>query len=445
MPTRGHPVYLNLLVLGAYSGLPARCGALGRGSIDGTFALQVQQQEDEGHENVLRRTHAATVELSFVMTGFNYTSLSASSDAADSFTSKVADSVCVTFSLPAAVCQVTLSAAPNSRQLGEGAGVAQSVGGIRVHVNIAQDSVQDAQDIAAQFERTKDAITTSLELALIRDTQIMDHGNGDGISVQNFVASTVATNPASTGDSTPASSIGDPHITSVAGKKFDVNMPGSYTLIRAPQDQRLPAKLEMNATLEASAGSPCGLYIKSVELGGEWLGNQVVSIVPLQRNIEGQNGAGNITLRPFSVRIQEVQRGASRVEAGQYEQWGNLGKEGRNLSGRVRLVPAWRQVYADAGSPQEAQAFQFHIRGDGGEYVATLEAAQAAHQALDIRAFGLRSLGFEHLGGLLGTEEHDKSLEQFADVCKAFRAKSRQSRTMSPAGSSMAASWNAPL
>ncbi|CAK0865618.1 unnamed protein product [Prorocentrum cordatum] len=118
----------------------------------------------------------------------------------------------------------------------------------------------------------------------------------------------------------------------------------------------------------------------------------------------------------------------------QYEQWGDIGKQGRSLSGRVRLLPAWRQVFADAGSPQEAEAFQFHIRGDGAEHGATLEAAQAAHQALNIRASGLRSLGFEHLGGLLGTEEHDRSLEQLADACKAFRARSRQSKQARVAG-----------
>jgi len=411
MPTRGHPVYLNLLALGAYSGLPARCGALGRGPIDGTFALQVQQRKDEGHENALRRGNAATFELSFVMTGINYTSMSASSDAVASFTSKVADSVCETFSLPGDVCQVALSEASNNY--------------VRVGVNITQ------------FERIEDTIRTHLELALSTDTKIMDHGNGDGITVQDFMVSNLASNT--------AAATGDPHLTSVTGKKFDVNMPGSYVLIRAPRDRRRPAKLEMNATLEASVGSPCGLYIKSVELGGEWLGNQVVSVLPLQRNSEGQNGAGNITLRPFSVRTQEVQRGALRVEAGQHEQWVDLGKKGRILSGHVRLVPVWRQVYADAGRPQEAQVFQFHIRRDGATHGATLEASQAAHQALDIRAFGLWNLGFEDLGGLLGTERHDRSLEHFDNACKAFRARSRQSRTMSPAGSSMAASWDAPL
>merc|ERR1719382_1817785 len=150
---------------------------------------------------------------------------------------------------------------------------------------------------------------------MFRIAPFPDHFNGDALGIQNFAVWSLA------------SGSDDPHLTSVTGKKFNVNMPGSYVLIRDPPDPRLPAKLELNATIEASVGSPCGLYIKGVELGGEWLGDQVVSVVPLQRNVEGQNSAGNTTLRPFSVRVQGVHRGAFRVEAGQYEQWGDLGKQ----------------------------------------------------------------------------------------------------------------------
>merc|ERR1719203_703668 len=68
----------------------------------------------------------------------------------------------------------------------------------------------------------------------------------------------------------------DPHLVSLGGEKFDVNMPGSYVLIRAPQDRQLPAKLEVSASVRPFAGDPCGLYIQAVELSGEWLGDQVV-------------------------------------------------------------------------------------------------------------------------------------------------------------------------
>merc|ERR1719382_694973 len=107
---------------------------------------------------------------------------------------------------------------------------------------------------------------------MFRIAPFPDHFNGDALGIQNFAVWSMA------------SGSDDPHLTSVTGKKFDVNMPGSYVLIRAPQDLRLPAKLTMNATLEASVGSPCGLYIKSVELSGEWFGDNVVTVVPLQRN-----------------------------------------------------------------------------------------------------------------------------------------------------------------
>ncbi|CAK0891413.1 unnamed protein product [Prorocentrum cordatum] len=73
----------------------------------------------------------------------------------------------------------------------------------------------------------------------------------------------------------------DPHVVNLGGEKFDVNMPGSYVLVRAPRDPRLPAKLELNASVQPFAGHPCGNYIQSVELSGEWLGGQVVRVVPL--------------------------------------------------------------------------------------------------------------------------------------------------------------------
>jgi hypothetical protein len=105
-------------------------------------------------------------------------------------------------------------------------------------------------------------------------------------------------------------------------------------------------------------------------------------------------------------------------------------------------------VYADAGRTQEAQAFQFHIRGAGAGHDATLEVAQAAHQALNFRATNLWSLGFEQLGGLIGTDEHDQWVEQVSDLCKSFRA--RPSRLSSHAAAeaevqgrpSIAASWD---
>ncbi|CAK0893244.1 unnamed protein product [Prorocentrum cordatum] len=238
----------------------------------------------------------------------------------------------------------------------------------------------------------------------------------------------------------------DPHLVSLSGQKFDVNMPGSYVLIRAPEDQRRPAKLQLNASVRPFAGSPCGLYIQGVELSGEWLGDQVVRVVPLRRDVEGSNGAGNSTLRPFSVRVQS-RRGDESTPAGEYQQWKGLRREGSGLSGRVRLVPVWRHVYADAGRAQEAEAFQFRIRGAGAGYDATLEVSQAAHQALNFRATNLRSLGFAELGGLLGTEAHDPTVEHVSDMCRAFRSKpSRLARRNRGAleelgGPSMAASW----
>jgi len=259
----------------------------------------------------------------------------------------------------------------------------------------------------------------------------MAHSTG-ALAAQDVVATT---------ETDGATAIGDPHLSTIAGKRFDVNMPGSYVLIRAPLDRRLPAMLELNASLQPLGNGPCGLYIESLALGGQWLGGRVVRVVPLRRNAVGPNGAGNRTLRPFSMRVQD-HRGDSHAASGKYEQWGDIRAGGRSLSGRVRIVPVWRQLYADAGRAQEAQAFQFHIRGAGSGYETTFEAAQAAHQALDFRAGGLRSLGFEQLGGLLGTEEHDQRVERVADTCKEFRMKSMRSRISGVMNSSAVRTFN---
>ncbi|CAK0843797.1 unnamed protein product [Prorocentrum cordatum] len=243
----------------------------------------------------------------------------------------------------------------------------------------------------------------------------------------------------------------DPHVVNLGGEKFDVNMPGSYVLVRAPRDPRLPAKLELNASVQPFAGHPCGNYIQSVELSGEWLGGQVVRVVPLHATRRARTAQAVPPSAPSPCGCSGVPRrsGVPRPRPpASTSHGGASATRARSLSGRVRLVPVWRQVYADAGRAQEAQAFQFLIRGAGAGYDATLEVAQAAHQALNFRATNLRSLGFEQLGGLIGTDEHGKWVEQVSDLCRAFRARpSRLSRRVAaepeePGRPSMAASWD---
>jgi len=433
---RGPRLCWSLLALGACPGLLAVGVSAGRAVgdtwlVDSTLAIQIGSADQTAVSGYLSK-------LTFVLIGIDYTSLSTDSAAVASLSHSIAADVCTGMALQPFDCHVTLSAA--------------SSGGkeVAVEVSIPESSQAAAELNTANLDSMAESIMPGVVSAAGVDPDVTAHGAATGyelISVSTehdfFKFS-------------DAAAVGDPHLSSVTGQKFDVNMPGSYVLIRVPQDRRQPSKLEMNATLQPNEGSPCGLYIKSVELGGEWLGGQVASVVPLQRNVEGENGAGNRTLRPFSVRVRGAPRGgAPREASGAYEQWGDfLSQPVRSLSGRVRLVPVWRQLYADAGRIQEAQAFQFQIRGEGAEYGATLEAAQAAHQALDFRAGGLRSLGFEQLGGLLGTEEHDQRVERVADTCKAFRVKSMRSRVMSASalrtfngqakdeGSKMVASWD---
>jgi len=375
--------------------------------------------------------------LEFTVAGIDYSSLAASQELMAAFTAKIAKSTCGSVGLPAYNCSVVVFA-----------------GSVKVGVTIGgKSSYEDASSLAAALSEVNETLQTDVVDSVTNDTQIMAATDSISVATSELHVS-IRTGPpqidgigsgpppmdgmgASNGNE--ASATGDPHVSSVTGRKFDVNLPGGYVLIRAPQDPRLPAKLEVNATLgPQSDGAPCGLYIKSIQLGGEWLAFQRVDVVPLLRDASGENSAGSRTVRPFSVRVQG---GAQQDAADEYEPWKALDKKGRLVTGRVRLMPVWRQIYADAGRTQEAEAFQFLVRGDGEEKATSFEVAQGAHQALDVRAGGLRKLGFQGLGGLLGTEEHDRYVEQFTDECKAFRTRSRL-RPGGLAGSSMAASWD---
>ncbi|CAK0850859.1 unnamed protein product [Prorocentrum cordatum] len=329
---RGPRLCWSLLALGACPGLLAVGVSAGRAVgdtwlVDSTLAIQIGSADQTAVSGYLSK-------LTFVLIGIDYTSLSTDSAAVASLSHSIAADVCTGMALQPFDCHVTLSAA--------------SSGGkeVAVEVSIPESSQAAAELNTANLDSMAESIMPGVVSAAGVDPDVTAHGAATGyelISVSTehdfFKFS-------------DAAAVGDPHLSSVTGQKFDVNMPGSHVLIRVPQDWRLPAKLELNATLLASARAPCGLYIKGLELGGEWLGGQVVSVVPLQRDAEGQNGAGSRTLREFSVRV-----GTSREAPGEYEEWGSLGKAGRSLSGRVRLVPAWRQVYADADRPQEAKAF----------------------------------------------------------------------------------------
>ncbi|CAK0908907.1 unnamed protein product, partial [Prorocentrum cordatum] len=282
-----------------------------------------------------------------------------------------------TLQAPSAAASATLQApsgggtptlqAPPTLSAGDAAGTAQVVGGA-VLVDVIVSQLQDPVSAEAEFSANMDMIKSSLLLSTIADAEIMAHESGDAMRVEDVVVSQASNDL--------ASAVGDPHLRSVTGKKFDVNMPGSYVLLRAPQDRRLPARLELNATLRPSAGSPCGLYIKSLELGGEWLGGQEVSIVPLQRDAEGQNGAGNSTLHPFSVRVR-AHPGAPDAAQGEYEQWADFRKEQPQSvwarPHRARVEAALRRRRQGAGGagvpvphPGRRLWVRDHVRGGPG-------------------------------------------------------------------------------
>jgi hypothetical protein len=226
----------------------------------------------------------------------------------------------------------------------------------------------------------------------------------------------------------------DPHLVGVSGDKFDVNQPGGYTLVRVPADPTLPAKLEVNASLEATSGSPCGLYIQEMQLGGAWFKNLLVRVWPLKRDTPGSNGAGNSTLRPFSLQVEGGLDGTATVD---YKPWAR--DFALSLSKHVYVQSLWMQQYAESGHVMEAEAFQFFVKGKS-QKITTVKVSQGSHQALDAEASYLSSLGFEQLGGLLGTEGHDMHIESFTSECAAFKETNENKRRLRREGSSMVAS-----
>jgi hypothetical protein len=253
---------------------------------------------------------------------------------------------------------------------------------------------------------------------------------------------------------------GDPHLVSASGVKFDVNQPGEYTLVRVPNDLKMPVMLEMNVTLKPHDNEMCGLWIQRVQFGGSLFDNLVVNVWP-----EAQiNGAGNCrsedgsaekeTKRPFAFQVEggvhgpvtgsyvnEQSHAFQAPNATVVRMWTSCpGRQDRKC---VDILPFSKTV-RDRGIVYEAEAFRFPIRSDDSakSLLATLEVSQrrvspeSCRQALDVRVKDLPSLGFKEIGGLLGTEGHDAHIEQMTSECEAS-LKAQGSSRMSVGGSTM--------
>jgi len=199
----------------------------------------------------------------------------------------------------------------------------------------------------------------------------------------------------------------DPHVTNLQGDRFDIRMPSSgCTLLRMPYREEDPEALELSASMDTDGVRACGLYVKGVTLRGSLLGNQVVRVRPYTRNAGGSNQAGTETVTEFSVQVGgSPWRSFSRGDAGAEIPEARVGLL------RSRFV--WREEF---GERIEAQSLELRV-GEG-ERSAIFTVSQAPHQALNIEIQRLGALGHRRVGGALGTEGRNASLEQPSLSCR---------------------------
>jgi len=232
--------------------------------------------------------------------------------------------------------------------------------------------------------------------------------------------------------------VGDPHVTNLNGERFDIRMPSpECMLLRVPYSEEEPEMLELSARMESDGVQACGLYVKAVALRGSLLGHRVVRVRPHTRNADGSNQAGNETNTNFSLQV-----GNSSWMDFSPEDTGTDIPEASVGSLRARLV--WREAF---GRRVEAQSLELRL-GEG-ERQAVLTISQAPHQALNLEVEHFGVLGHARVGGALGTEGRNVSLEQPSLRCRSAAAIAAPASGLRHAirpdaaalASSMSASW----
>lgn len=203
-----------------------------------------------------------------------------------------------------------------------------------------------------------------------------------------------------------------------------MNQPGSHTLLRVPLDPTRDPQLSLQASIASSRENQCGLYIVAVRLEGALLGEQTVHVRPLRRNKAGSNAAGTGTLWPFSLQVsrsgEDPREGGwlsfDTLRADTMAGEGALEAANADLPDHFRIL-AYRQE--QFGDLRESETFQFTI--GSGQKQAAVTVMQASHQALNVELAGMGELGEARLGGLLGTERHDRALEIPTEQCRMAR------------------------
>jgi len=230
------------------------------------------------------------------------------------------------------------------------------------------------------------------------------------------------------GSSAPASDSAsvhdDPHVSNLRNERFDIRRPSEYQLLRVPLDERLPAAMELTAGMDADGSSTkCGVYVKNVTIRGTWFNGKTVHIRPHTRDRAGSNQVGGETLTNFSLQVSEQQVSKQQWRSFSREEAGSLISEASTEQVVARFV-----MREEFGERLEGQALEFRMGEAAG---ASVVVSQAAHQALNIEMRHLSRLGADRIGGLLGTESHDREVEEDTYECKMEVAKRRQSMRIS--------------
>lgn len=210
----------------------------------------------------------------------------------------------------------------------------------------------------------------------------------------------------------------DPHVNNLRNERFDIRRPSEYLLLRVPLDERLPAAMELTAGVAADGNTECGVYVRNVTFRGTWFNGQTVRIRPHTRNQVGSNQAGDQTRTNFSLQVSEQQVSEPRWRSFSREEAGSHIDEASTEQVDARFL--MREQF---GERLEGQALEFRL-GEAAQ--ATIVVSQAAHQALNIEMKHLSKLGEDRIGGLLGTEAHDKGIEEDTYQCKMEAAEKQQ-------------------
>ncbi|CAK0831643.1 unnamed protein product [Prorocentrum cordatum] len=155
--------------------------------------------------------------------------------------------------------------------------------------------------------------------------------------------------------------------------------------------------------------------VKNVTIRGTWFNGKTVHIRPHTRDRAGSNQVGGETLTNFSLQVSEQQVSKQQWRSFSREEAGSLISEASTEQVVARFV-----MREEFGERLEGQALEFRM-GEAAE--ATILISQAAHQALNIDMRHISKLGQDRIGGLLGTEAHDKDIEEDTVECKAEAAK----------------------